>query len=604
MGNYKQDVIVQYGAFQFPVPTPYVSKTFSNEYIGGDLWATKVSISLVGQIALLPKRESPQELSGNNYLALQNKRDKIVKAFAGALQKNYQDFKVTGHGTDFTLKNCTVDDVRFDSEDYVGLVGYTISLSGYKNDKDFLTANYGVINPTDSWDYSESQGGVVSATHTIAATGYNTSNEKPDGFIKARAFVNGRKGTSKQVTNSIIQNAHPGSALILNSQSENIDRFGGSYSITENYSFVSNESSKTKGEETGLPTMQTANILLSYGIAISEEQGGDFITMDLSGSVVGSKDSSVSWGNIKTDFKNRNFYDLVNKAYKRHIKGTDGSRSAATERNDVLHREPVSFSMSPNEEAKTIEFQVSFDNNQLFSKAKIKNAQSYFDYTISFDHDNITDIIEVTCGGAIRTRGSLIKKNRDNKVLLDIILADYSKKIRDEAQTLYYKMYPTRTQYLLAPRPQNISVTQNEFDGTIQYQATFSDQDFPENSQLRTLNYSLSIVPAIQQYSSVPSCFKNGHYLIYDLKLASRRETITVNTSAVADERDETSYDAAREEARLVSNYLKDSFLDGDVIRLDNQNKVENKEQSSITYNRSFSQEKATTTIELNRLDN
>ena len=67
-------------------------------------------------------------------------------------------------------------------------------------------------------------------------------------------------------------------------------------------------------------------------------------------------------------------------------------------------------------------------------------------------------------------------------------------------------MYPTRAQYLLAPRPQNISVTQNEFDGTIQYQATFSDKDYPANSQLRDLNYNLSIVPALQQYSSVPSC--------------------------------------------------------------------------------------------------
>ena len=601
MGNYQQDVIVQYGSFQFPVPTPYVSKTFSNQYIGGDLWATKVSITLTGQIALLPKRDNT---SGNHYLKLQAKRDRIIEALAGALQKNYQDFKVVGHGTDFTLKNCTVDDVRFDSENYVGLVGYSVSLSGYKNDKDFLTANYGVINPADSWNYSEDAGGMVSVTHTISATGYNTNNEDPDGFIKAKAFVNGRKGTSKKVTNNIIQNAHPGSALILNSQSENIDRFGGSYSITENYSFISNESSKTTAEEGSLPTMQTANILLTYGISVNEEQGGDFITMDLSGSVVGSKDDSVSWDNIKTDFKNRNFYDLVNKAYKRHIKGSDGSRVVSTERNQDLNTDPVSFSINPNEEARTIEFQVSFDNNRLFNDAKIKNAQSYFDYNISFDHDNVTDIIDVSCNGTIRTRGSLIKKNRDNKLLLDIILANYSKKIRDEAQSLYYKMYPTRTQYLLAPRPQNISVSQNEFDGTIQYQATFSDRDYPANSQLRDLNYNLSIVPALQQYSSVPSCLENGHYLIYDLKLASKRETIAVNTAATADERDEGSYDAARDEAKLVSNHLKNSFLDGDVIRLDSQNKVENREQSSITYNRGFSQEKAVTTIELNRLDN
>tara|TARA_R110000751_G_scaffold73100_2_gene148029 strand:+ start:16358 stop:18166 length:1809 start_codon:yes stop_codon:yes gene_type:complete len=602
MAGYKQDVIVRYGSFQFPVPTPYVSKTFSNEFIGGDIWATKVSITLNGQVALLPKEDAT---TGNNYLGLQSKRDKIAKSFAGAFQKNYQNFSVTGHGTDFTLKNCTVDSVSFDSDNYVGAVGYSISISGYKNDKDFLAANYGVTNPTDTWSYSENEQGTVSVSHTVSATGYNTKNERPDGFIRAKAFVDGRKGTSKKVTSNIIQNAHPESSLILNSQSENIDRFGGSYSITENYSFVSNESSKTIEEESNLPAMQTANILLSYSISINEEQGGDFITMDLSGSVTGSKDSSVTWDSIKTDFKNRRFYDLINKAYKRHIKGgSGGSRKGGSEKNENLNKDPVSFSINPDEEARKIDFQVSFDNNQLFEKAKIKNAHSYFDYNISFDHDNITDIIDVSCSGTIRTRGSLTKKNRDNKVLLDLMLDNYSSKIRVEAQKLYYKMYPTRTQYSLAPRPHSISVTQNEFDGSIQYQASFSDKDYPENSQLRDLSYNLSIVPSTQQYKSVPSCLENGHYLVYDLNLTSKREAVTINTSATADERDEASYVAARGEAKSINDILKNSFLDGDVIRLESQNKVENRDQSSITYNRGFSQEKGITTIKLDRLDN
>ena len=43
--------------------------------------------------------------------------------------------------------------------------------------------------------------------------------------------------------------------------------------------------------------------------------------------------------------------------------------------------------------------------------------------------------------------------------------------------------------------------------------------------------------------------------------------------------------------------------LDGEVKRLDSQNKIENKDTSSITYSRSFSQEKSVNTLELNRLD-
>ncbi len=76
MSNYVQNVLVKYGDFTFPAPTPFVSKTFDNEFVGGNLWSTRVSITLNGKIALLPK---DSEGSGNNYLELQAKRDKVAE---------------------------------------------------------------------------------------------------------------------------------------------------------------------------------------------------------------------------------------------------------------------------------------------------------------------------------------------------------------------------------------------------------------------------------------------------------------------------------------------------------------------------------------------
>jgi len=599
MANYPQEVKVKYGDFEFPVPTPFVSKTFSNNYVGGDLFSTTVNVTLNGKVALLPKRE---DNAGNKYLKLSQKRDEVASAFAGALSKNYQDLTVIGHGTDFTLKNCSVEDVTFSSSNYVGFVDYTITLAGYKSDKDFYTANYGVQDPVDSWQYSEDDTGLVSVVHTVSASGYNTNNNTPNAFIKAKAFVNSRKGTSLRVSQALNKNCHPNSALILNSISETVDRLGGSYAITENYSFVSNESSAAKGEEANLPTMQTANILLTYDISIEEQQGTDFIEMNLNGSIAGNKESSTTWDEIKNDFKSRDFFQLINKAYKRHIKSTDGSRPGGST-NLELNEDPVSFSISPNEDSRTLSFSIVYDNNQLFNNAKIKNASSYFDYNIAFQHDNITDIITVDCQGTILTRGALEKRNRDSLILLDLILANNSKLVRDEAQSSYNAMFPTRSQYVLAPRPTSVTVGRNEFDGTISYTASFSDKDFPENSSLRDLNYSVDIAPSMQVYKSVPSCLQNGHYLIYDLKLNSKRELLTVNTGAVADDRTEDSFSSAETEVISVNDFIKDSFLDGAVKRLDSENKVENKDTSSITYNRTFSQQKNINTIELNRLD-
>jgi len=601
MGNYRQDVKVKYGDFEFPVPTPFVSKTFSNNYVGGDVFSTVVNISLEGRIALLPLRE---DNAGNDYLKLSQKRDEIAQAFAGALRKNYQDFSVIGHGTEFHLKNCTVESLSFSDSNYSGFVDYSISIVGYKSDKDFYLNNYGVVDPVDSWNYSEDSTGVVSVTHTISASGYNTdgTSNKLNAFLKAKAFVDSRKGVSLKVNQALNKNVHPNSALILNSQNETVDRLGGSYSITEAYSFATNESSQTTGEEANLPKMQTAKILLSYDISIDEQQGGNFINMTLTGNVQGDKDSQTTWSEIKRDFKNRNFYDLVNKAYKRHIKGTGGTRTGGSTNLD-LNRDPVSFSINPNEDSRAISFSIVYDNNQLFNNAKIKNGSSYFDYNVVFNHDNVTDIITTTCSGSILTRGALEKRNRDNLILLDLMLANNSKLIRDEAQAMYHKMFPTRTQYVLAPRPLSISVSKDDFNGEITYEASFSDKDFPENSSLRDCNYSVSVVPSMQQYTSVPSCLRNGHYLIYDLKLKNSRESVEISTSAIADDRSETSFNNSETEVILINDYLKDSFLDGESKRLEGQNKVENKDVSSITYSRSFSQQKSVNTLELNRLD-
>ena len=75
-------------------------------------------------------------------------------------------------------------------------------------------------------------------------------------------------------------------------------------------SFVTNESSESGGEEANLPSMQTANILLTYGITITDEHGAGQVSMDLSGNIVGSKDSSVTWSQIKKDFKSYGIFDL------------------------------------------------------------------------------------------------------------------------------------------------------------------------------------------------------------------------------------------------------------------------------------------------------
>ena len=102
MADYTQDIKVKYGGFEFPVPSPFVSRSYKNQYVGGELWGTSVEITLTGQVAVLPKRDGG---SSNDYLNLKNQRDAVAKAFAGALGKNFQTLTVSGHDTNFILNN-------------------------------------------------------------------------------------------------------------------------------------------------------------------------------------------------------------------------------------------------------------------------------------------------------------------------------------------------------------------------------------------------------------------------------------------------------------------------------------------------------------------
>jgi hypothetical protein len=598
MAAYKQELKVKYGDFTFPVPTPYVTRTYSQQYVGGKLHCTVVNVSINGQIALLPKREA---VGGNNYLSLSVKRDKIAKEFAGGLGKNFQKFQVIGHDTDFELNDCQVTGVTFSSSKYVGLVDYSVSLTGYldgdTSGKSFYETNYGVVSPVDSWSYSESDG-LGSLTHTVSAKGYNSSKSGSsyNAFIKAKSFVESKKGVANKITSFFVQNVHPDSSLILNSISEQANRLADSYSITENYSFATNRSSVAAGLESDLPLCQTKNILTTYGVDFSEEHGSQFIQLTLSGSVVGSKESSVLWEDIRNDFKALEFYDLANKAYLNHIRRTGN--------NIELNKNPVSFSITPNEEAKKIDFNVVYDNNSLYTNAKFKNGGAYYDYALSFSHDTLYDIVSVRCNGPILTRGSLKKSNRQAKILLDELLKDDLNLIREEAQKQYYSLFPDRTQYKLTIFPDDLSVTENPFDGSTTLSVGFSDEDHFEKTEstgeksfIRTADFSIDIGAPYQEYRTSPSCFTNGKYMVYDLALNTKRETVGINCNGSSYSGEEANFNTSVQHIENFSTVLSDAFLKGrnestsKVKRLDSESKVANFIPNNITFSRGLSHE-------------
>ena len=101
----------------------------------------------------------------------------------------------------------------------------------------------------------------------------------------------------------------------------------------------------------------------------------------------------------------------------------------------------------------------------------------------------------------------------------------------------------------------------------------------------------------------MPSALQNGHYAIYDLNLKTKRELVSIGTNGTGDERTEKSLNSAKTEIKSINKFLEKSFVDGEVIRLDNEGKSENKDSVSVSHNRTLSHQKAVEVVRLDRLN-
>ena len=89
--------------------------------------------------------------------------------------------------------------------------------------------------------------------------------------------------------------------------------------------------------------------------------------------------------------------------------------------------------------------------------------------------------------------------------------------------------------------------------------------------------------------------------MVYDLDLKSKRESVSVNTQGTSFKKDLANFESSVSDIKSVNDFLRQSFVDGEVPRLKVENKVENKDTGAITYNRSFNQEKTPENVNLER---
>jgi hypothetical protein len=467
-------------------PMPYVTR--SQEAIRyGDHWGQLSSFSINGQI------------TGNASELFANK-DSIVDAF----KKDFQKFEVKDDGETILEVSGVIKSINFGDSKYYGLLDYSINIEAYE--EGLFSGTWGILNPADQISYTDTEEGYIDITHTCSAKGFHTGSSTSDydessALKNAKDFVFSRRNSWRTKAKPIFASGEADFANIdplLISSNESIDRFEGTYELTDTFRF----------SKTGLdPVMSKQSVSVESGIA------QDAITVSIEGEIRVGKSGTMD----------------IARTHLQNIKMLDTAQSVIP---DVvtLYPFPINLDIREDEQSNLLTYSASYDNLPVFSgdNANAQNIDAYFDYSVSLNTDEITNITSATINGTVKGRGNIIHRRQNiSKFYQETMESGNPNRLRGylhEAAGDVYASIVGET-HQLNVIPNSINVKSGNANGQIDVSAQFSDEDSLVG--FSNVDYDISTKASMPMRAVTPSArFKeNGHYFVTFLEASSREET-------------------------------------------------------------------------------
>ena len=317
------DTTVSYGSYTFPSPSPLVAETSNPVFISGHSDYFSDEINLVGT------------LTGENLSGLDLQKMQMISG----LLSEFQTLKITGDAKGKIYSGAKPISIEFSQSDLTTVLPYSASFTSYSSGT--FSKFFGVTDPQDSWSFSEQDGRVTEATHSVSARGLNLGNSVT-ALTNAKTFVSGRVGGLTNI--SLFQT---GASAFLRSRDEKIDNKSSSYSITENYVYSTTQNTLS----TGLSGVLESDTSISLG-----EDGK--VSVSLNGTLRGSMDANTTGALLTTgNFTLNNAQELVVTAIASSL--SDYESGAYT----FSNRGPTSYSYDLNTGSNTLNFSFEFQNS-------------------------------------------------------------------------------------------------------------------------------------------------------------------------------------------------------------------------------------------------
>ena len=398
---------------------PYVSvdnnRTWSSSKI-----SKEESISLNGQLTL-----SGFNALGSNPTAYGYASSPIVgltftsgyiKIIKDAFSRSYGQLIVANSENEKIVSGIYyVDSIQFDSQNYIGVIDYSISLARVNE----LT--YSGLNPSETISASEDGNGIINITHNISAegVGFAFNGNNPVAFDSVKTFVQNSTGAARIKSLSFDSGYLPtgsgasgiyfsggnSSNLILVSQTESINRIENKYAIEEVFK-IDNIYNGEYG---------TKRFSVDFNSGIADE----YNVVNVTCNIQGAKDKAFNGVTGMLDNITGQMYNAATGIY-----------GSTTELCPI----PIAFNIDTTriitgyidgtninniDGSSSITVNCSFDNSF---------TGTFFDYEVSFSSDEKTNTTTLDINGIIKGRGLHIaqKFNDASGYLFNTLLSNQS----------------------------------------------------------------------------------------------------------------------------------------------------------------------------------
>lgn len=515
-------------------PTPFAY--FDKEYIeNGSVWGSKYNLKLDGQIT--------GKLGATSFYDLENKKNKLISGF----KNDSLSIKITEDNVEvFNSDICQVDSVSFEESKYYALLPFSVSASCY--DKNSFGQNYGVTNPQDSWEYSENEDGTLSLRHSVSADGFNISGASA--ISQAKKWALSKTGISNRVSSLKFNNVLAGD-FILDSFSEQVDRFNGRYSIEEVY------------RADLLKTNSFGNGILRYTVDVSKNIENGISDVSIQGSVVGKTNIGLAdMSVLRAKMNAENFFQIAAVAASKS--------TGATKIND----KPYSRSVTENQNSSEISFSIKFDDDP------VAPGTAKCIYKVDLSENLIKNIVD------IKIDAEILCERGDASVRWNAVKAYYSNTFN--GYDLAFKEY-SRAGYSksFSSTPKTESINFDEFNSKISYSAGWSDRYMPYPDILTSISEKVNITPSLKTYAVQPSLYVNGAHNVQDFGCANRASvSISIDATCRPDKTiSQLKSCVSAELSRLRSIYVKSTNLFTDEA---SESVNEKLKKMSVSYSYSF----------------